>query len=97
MTLNRRYEWDGQNILVTTKDNQRKALLFDGENINSLSKGVFEPVLTNMGGTGRNLSNKPIGSLLFIESNSTVGILSPEPGAFIKFDSNNERLFQASS
>ena len=82
-------EWDGQKILVTTKDNQRKALLFDGENINSLSKGVFEPVLTNMGGTGRNLSNKPIGSLLFIESNSTVGILSPEPGAFIRFDSNS--------
>lgn len=82
-------EWDGQKVFVTTNDNQRKALLFDGENLNALSKGVYEPVLTNMGGTGRNLSNKPIGSLLFIESNSTVGILSPEPGAFIRFDSNS--------
>lgn len=79
-------EWDGQHILVTTKDNQRKALIFDGENINALSKGVSEPVLTNMGGTGKNLSNKPIGSLLFIESNTNVGILSPEPEKFIQFD-----------
>lgn len=81
-------EWDGQNILVTTKDNQRKALVFDGENINALSKGVSEPVLTNMGGTGKNLSNKPIGSILFIESNTNVGILSPESEKFIKFDKN---------
>jgi hypothetical protein len=77
-------EWDGLNVYVTNADKRRKALVFQGDNIIACAKGVTEPIPINMGGTGRDLSNLSIGGLLFIDSTTSIGVMEPENGQFVR-------------
>jgi len=79
-------EWDGYHLYITTQDNARKALILQGENIHAYSRGVTEPVAMHLGGTGKNLLGAQTGSVLFVDTASSIGTLKPESGKFLRIN-----------
>lgn len=77
-------EWDGYQLYLTNKDNNRKSFVLQGENLAAYARGVTEIVPTHMGGTGKNLSNADIGSILFVNTATNIGALKPEAGKFLR-------------
>jgi len=86
-------EWDGDRLYITTKNGSRRSVVFSDENISGTAKGVSEKVSLKYGGLGADLTNAPVGSLLIMDSLSTVGVITPETGKFLRSHPESTALF----
>lgn len=80
-------EWDGNNLYVTTHDKRRRTVVFQGENIEGYAKNVTDIIPIHLGGTGSNLSSAPVGSIMFVDSPTSIGWIKPENGQFLRINS----------
>lgn len=79
-------EWDGNDLYITTKDSTRKAVMFKGENSTGSASSLTRVLSLSMGGLGKAHDNARVGSILFVETNTNVGVLKPESGQFLRID-----------